>query len=168
MEQEKTAIDVKGYKKQARTAAASYLKRKRAAKGEERKAVKKEQKQKILAWKLGLVALSKPERKAQKKAFKAYKKRLALMRTIAVWVALILVLALALNAASPLIHNIGAIMGQKYTDQTEEAKAARAAGEAFATDISDEGIVLLKNENDLLPLVNKKVNIFGDDAYNFK
>ena len=89
MEQEKTAIDVKGYKKQARTAAASYLKRKRAAKGEERKAVKKEQKQKILAWKLGLVALSKPERKAQKKAFKAYKKRLALMRTIAVWAAVI-------------------------------------------------------------------------------
>ena len=26
----------------------------------------------------------------------------------------------------------------------------------------------LKNENDLLPLANKKVNIFGDDAYNFK
>ena len=168
MEQEKTTIDGKGYKKQARTAAAGYLKRKREAKGEERKAVKKEQKQKIRAWKLGLVALSKPERRAQKKAFKAYKKRLARTRTIAVWAAVVLVLAVIINAASPLIHNIGAIMGQKYTDQTDAARAARAAGEAFATDISDEGIVLLKNENGLLPLQNKKVNIFGDDAYNFK
>ena len=169
MEQEKTtAIDLKAYKKQARAQAKEYLKRKRAAKGEERKAMVKEHKQKIRAWKLGLVALSKPERKAQKKAFKAYKKRMRLTGTIIGWVAVACVLALIVNAASPLIHNIGAIMSQKYTDQTEEAKAARAAGEAFATEISDEGIILLKNENDLLPLENKKVNIFGDDAYNFK
>ena len=169
MEQEKTpAIDLKAYKKQARAQAKDYLKRKRAAKGEDRKTMVKNHKQKIRAWKLGLVALSKPERKAQKKAFKAYKKRLRLTGTIIGWVAVACVLALIVNAASPLIHNISAIMSQKYTDQTEEARAARAAGEAFATDISDEGIILLKNENDLLPLENKKVNIFGDDAYNFK
>ena len=169
MEQEKTpAIDLKAYKKQARAQAKAYLKRKRAAKGEDRKTMVKDHKQKIRAWKLGLVALSKPERKAQKKAFKAYKKRLRLTGTIIGWVAVACVLALIVNAASPLIQNISAIMSQKYTDQTEEARAARAAGEAFATDISDEGIILLKNENDLLPLENKKVNIFGDDAYNFK
>ena len=68
----------------------------------------------------------------------------------------------------PLAHNIGAIMSLTYTDQTSEAQTAREAGLAFAPQISDEGIVLLKNENDLLPLENKKVNIFGDDAYNFK
>ena len=90
------------------------------------------------------------------------------MKKIVVLVVVLLIVALIGNAAYPIIHNLSVIMSQEYTDQTEEAKAAREAGEKFATEISDEGIILLKNENDLLPLVNKKVNIFGDDAYNFK
>ena len=69
---------------------------------------------------------------------------------------------------APLVHNLGDILSQTYTDHTPEAQEARAAGEAFSTDISDEGIVLLKNENDLLPLENPRVNVFGDDAYQFK
>ena len=90
------------------------------------------------------------------------------MKKIIVLVVVLVIVALIGNAAYPIVHNLSVIMSQQYTDQTEEAQAAREAGEKFATDISDEGIVLLKNENDLLPLVNKKVNIFGDDAYNFK
>ena len=84
------------------------------------------------------------------------------------WAAVLCVLILVGCMVQPLAHNIGAIMSLTYTDQTSEAQSAREAGLAFAPQISDEGIVLLKNENDLLPLDNKKVNIFGDDAYNFK
>ena len=90
------------------------------------------------------------------------------MKKIIVLVVILVIGALIANTAYPIVHNLSTIMSQEYTDQTEEAKAAREAGEKFATEISDEGIILLKNENDLLPLVNKKVNIFGDDAYNFK
>lgn len=170
MEQEKVpVVNVKEYKKQGKAEAAAYLKRKKESKSaEERKAVVSEQKQKLKDWKQNLKNLDKKERTAQKKAHKAYKKRLHRTRTIAIWAAVVLVLAMIVNAASPLIHNIGAIMSQTYTDQTPEAQAAREAGLAFAPQISDEGIILLKNENDLLPLENKKVNIFGDDAYNFK
>ncbi len=169
MEKEKVpAIDVKPYKQAGKDAAVSYLKRKRQSKGEERKALILEEKQKLKDWKKGLKALERPERKAQKQAHKAYKCRLNRTRTIAVWAAVVVVLALILNAAAPLIHNLSTIMSQKFTDQTPEAVAAREAGLAFAPQISDEGIILLKNEKDLLPLENKKVNIFGDDAYNFK
>ena len=169
MEQETTKVmKAKDYKRAGKAEAVSYIRRKRAAKGEDRKSVIKEQKQKIKDWKAGLKSLEKKERKLQKKAHKAYKKRMALPRTVAVWLVVLLVIGLIGNAVAPIVHNLGAIMSQKYTDQTPEAQAARAAGEAFATDISDEGIILLKNENDLLPLTNKKVNIFGDDAYNFK
>ena len=84
------------------------------------------------------------------------------------WAAVLCVLILIGCIVQPLAHNIGAIMSLTYTDQTPEAQTARKAGLAFAPQISDEGIVLLKNENGLLPLENKKVNIFGDDAYNFK
>ena len=169
MEQETGKVmNARDYKRVGREEAVAYIKRKKAAKGEERKTIVREEKQKIKDWKAGLKGLEKKERKLQKKAHKAYKKRLALPRTIAVWVAVLLVVIMIGNSVSPLVHNISAIMSQTYTDQTPEAQAARAAGEAFATDISDEGIILLKNENDLLPLENKKVNIFGDDAYNFK
>ena len=169
MEQETTKVmKAKDYKCAGKAEAISYIQRKKSVKGDERKAVVKEQKQKIKDWKSGLKALEKKERKLQKKAHKAYKKRMALPRTIAVWVVVLLIIGMIGNAVSPIVTNLSHIMGQKYTDQTPEAQAARAAGEAFSTDISDEGIVLLKNENDLLPLNNKKVNIFGDDAYKFK
>ena len=161
-------MNAKEYKKAGRMEAIAYIKRRKDAKGEARKTVVSEQKQKIREWKSSLKNLEKTERKLQKKAHKAYKKRMALPRTIAAWAAILLVVAMIGNAAAPIVHNLGIIMSQTFTDQTAEAQAARAAGEAFATDISDEGIILLKNENDLLPLVNKKVNIFGDDAYNFK
>ena len=169
MEQETTKVmKAKDYKRAGKAEAVSYIQRKKGAKGDERKTVVREQKQKIKDWKSGLKDLDKKERKLQKKAHKAYKKRMALPGTVAVWVVVLLIIGMIGNALSPIVTNLSHIMGQKYTDQTAEAQAARAAGEAFSTDISDEGIILLKNENDLLPLNNKKVNIFGDDAYNFK
>lgn len=160
-------MNVKEYKQAGKAEAVAYLKRKKEVKGDNRKAVTREQEQKIKEWKKGLKGLEKEERKLQKKAHKAYKKRVHRTRTLCIWAAVVLVLALIVDAASPIIHNISGILSLSYTDQTPEAQAARSAGEAFATNISDEGIILLKNENDLLPLNNKKVNIFGDDAYNF-
>lgn len=163
-----TTKTLKDYKQQGKARAADYLSRKRAAKGAQRKEIASEQKQKIRDWKKNLPALEKKERKAQKKAYKAYKHRLHRTRTMVCWAAVLCVLILIGCMVQPLAHNIGAIMSLTYTDQTPEAQSAREAGLAFAPQISDEGIVLLKNENDLLPLENKKVNIFGDDAYNFK
>lgn len=163
-----TTKTLKDYRQQGKARAADYLSRRRAAKGAQRKEIVSEQKQKIRDWKKELPGLEKKERKAQKKAFKAYKHRLHRTRTIVCWAAVLCVLILIGCMVQPLAHNIGAIMSLTYTDQTPEAQTAREAGLAFAPQISDEGIVLLKNENNLLPLENKKVNIFGDDAYNFK
>ena len=56
---------------------------------------------------------------------------------------------------------------QSYTDTGAQADAVRAAGEALSVEICKEGFVLLKNEDDILPLSQTKLNIFGDDAYNF-
>ena len=169
MEQEITKVmSAKDYKRAGKAEAVSYIQRKKGVKGDERKVVVKEQRRKIKDWKQGLKNLDKQERRLQKKAHKAYKKRMALPGTISIWVIVLLILCLIGNILSPIVHNISIIMSQEFSDQTPEAQAARSAGEAFSTDISDEGIILLKNENDLLPLTNKKVNIFGDDAYNFK
>ena len=95
MEQETTKVmKAKDYKRAGKAEAVSYIKRKKDAKGEDRKSVIKEQKQKIKDWKSGLKALEKKERKLQKKAHKAYKKRMALPRTIAVWVVVLLIIGM--------------------------------------------------------------------------
>ena len=140
MEHEKVpAVNVKEYKKQGKTEAAAYLKRRNKSKSvAEFLSTVKERRQNVRQWKKSLKDLEKKERKAQKKGYKAYKKRLHRTRTIAVWAAVLLVVVMVLNSAAPMIHNIGAILSQKYTDQTADAQAARAAGEAFATDISEK------------------------------
>ena len=55
------------------------------------------------------------------------------------------------------------LVGQGTAD-SETLKLTREEGEALAEDIVEEGVVLLKNDNDVLPLsreVDTKVNVFG-------
>lgn len=52
--------------------------------------------------------------------------------------------------------------GQGFTDNGEAAIAARSSGYALAATVEEEGAILLKNDNNTLPLAeNTKVNVFG-------
>ena len=62
-----------------------------------------------------------------------------------------LVLALILFASS----SLGAFAASLISEETT-AKSVEIANQ-----IESEGIVLLKNEDDVLPLKNKKINVFG-------
>ena len=53
------------------------------------------------------------------------------------------------------------LCGSGFKEDSEEAIAARESGNALAAQITAEGAVLLKNDNNTLPLQNKKVNVFG-------
>ena len=61
------------------------------------------------------------------------------------------------------------LCGSGYEDDSEEAMAARESGKVLAEQVAAEGAVLLKNNNNTLPLSNKKVNVFGwagsDDGF---
>lgn len=160
---------VGSWKKEAREKAAAYLKQKRSAKGEEKKALKAERKQKIKEWKQSLKALPKAERKDQKKAFKAYKKRLSRTRRQITWgVVLALVLAVAI-AVGPIVNMfVTMYASQQYTTEGPAVDSARQAGYALSAEICDEGFILLKNDENMLPLAKgTKLSVFGDDAYNF-
>lgn len=54
-----------------------------------------------------------------------------------------------------------AIHGDGIDYNSSEEQLAREEGEKLAQDIVKEGIVMLKNENDALPLTNLKLNVFG-------
>ena len=53
------------------------------------------------------------------------------------------------------------LCGSGFKEDSEEAVAARESGNVLAAQIAAEGAVLLKNDNNALPLQNKKVNVFG-------
>ena len=53
------------------------------------------------------------------------------------------------------------LCGAGYTENSEEAIAARESGNVLAEQVVAEGAVLLKNDNNALPLKNLKVNVFG-------
>ena len=53
---------------------------------------------------------------------------------------------------------------QKFSDTGSEAEIVRAAGYLLSEEICEEGIVLLQNRDSFLPLSDKKLNVFGDDA----
>ena len=128
---------------------------------EERKAAKKERK-------LAIKAMSKEEKKLAKKHAKYYKKLKTRSRRYVVNGILLALLAYGIFAAAPFLSDISDLMALELTTDTPEAKAAIAHGEEVAEIISNEGIVLLKNEDGLLPLQNPKLNIFGFQALNFR
>ena len=115
----------------------------------EKKAIKAEYKAKRKEWKASLAAMDKPERSAQKKAFRAFKRRKARTRRLCIWAAVLLVVVLIGYSLAPIVSSMGAIMALEYTPNTPAADAARQNGAVIAELISDEGIVLLKNDTGL-------------------
>ncbi|WOO88140.1 glycoside hydrolase family 3 C-terminal domain-containing protein [Mollicutes bacterium LVI A0039] len=109
------------------------------------------------------------DRKAAKYFDKKYKKQKTKMRRYISWGALALLCLMVFSKISPILSEVGEIANSTYTDNTPEADAARAASKIVAEQITDEGLVLLKNQDDVLPLTGeKKLNVFGFGAMNYK
>lgn len=92
-------------------------------------------------------------------------------RPLLVVVCLVLVLTIAINAVligvvSPYFDIIGTFTsGAPETEQTEAAGAASAA---MTQQVESQGIILLKNQGDALPLDGQqRVNVFGSSSSNF-
>jgi beta-glucosidase len=129
---------------------------------EQRKQAKKDRK-------LAIKSMSKEERKLAKKQDKYYRKLETRTRRYIVNGILLALLAYGVFALAPYKGDIDELMGGiNLTTDTPAAKAALEHGEEVAEMISDEGIVLLKNEGDMLPLQDPKLNVFGFNALNFR
>ena len=159
----------KAYKQAAREKAAAWLKEKKTLKGKEKRAFKKERKKAVKEWKKSLSGLDRTEKRDQKRAYKAYKKRLKRTGRCIRWGILALALCCLIYFGGPTFSMaLGVLGSQRYSDKGPEADAVRAAGMELSALICDEGYILMKNDRRMLPLPSgAKVNIFGDDAYNF-
>ena len=157
---------ISDYKKEARSEASLYLKEKKAITDpESKKAFRRKWRQRRKEFRSELKKADSSEKKARKKARKIFLHRIH--RTRRFWNALIAAVLLfsliffGLPSARMLWNTK---KSQKFSDSGSEAEIARAAGYLLSEEICEEGIVLLQNRDGFLPLADKKLNVFGDDA----
>ena len=157
---------IKTYKKQARLEAAHYLiDRKALSSPAELKAFSKSWKQRKKDYKTELKTLDAQERSAHRKAYRAFRRRLSRKRRCSWLVFLVLLLVCLYFVGGPSAAMFMRMRSsQRFSSGGSEADIARANGYALSAEICDEGFVLLKNDG-LLPLTEKTLNVFGDDAY---
>ena len=132
------------------------------------KQLQKEQKQQR---KEELISLSRKERKVAKKEAKMYKKIKNRTRRITGWsVVAVLLLTTGVTTGPTVASLVENMTGKHITINTTSAEGveARKAADVVSEEIANEGLVLLKNENNSLPLADKKINVFGSTAFTFK
>ncbi|MDL4841971.1 glycoside hydrolase family 3 N-terminal domain-containing protein [Aquibacillus rhizosphaerae] len=118
-----------------------------------------------------LKSLSRKERKVAKKEAKMYKKLRNRPRRFTGWAVFATLLLIIGITVGPTVTSILAnVTGKHITIDTtsEEADEAREAADVVSEEIANEGLVLLKNENNSLPLADNKTNVFGSTAFTFK
>ncbi|HWQ06996.1 MAG TPA: glycoside hydrolase family 3 N-terminal domain-containing protein, partial [Feifaniaceae bacterium] len=118
--------------------------------------------------KLAVRAMAKPDRRTAKRHDKLFQRIWNRPRRIVIWAVVLCLLAFGIYSAAPYIGDYASLMGLKIDSNNAAGEAARANGAIVAEEISDEGIVLLKNTDGLLPLTNGKVNVFSYAAYNIR
>jgi len=138
----------------------------------EQPAVKKAEKAARKAAKLerkrAIQAMPKQEKRVAKKHDRLTKRIWNRPRRIVIWAAVLCLLAFGIVSAAPYIGDFASLYSMKIDSNTPAGDAARLNGAKVAEEIANEGIVLLKNADDLLPLTSGKLNVFGYAAYNIR
>ena len=111
-------------------------------------------------------ALPADEQRVARKIQRREKSLRKRKRRVITWTAVLVVIALVAYFAAPYVSDIRRLTGISITSDTPEGVAARAQAVRVSEQLSDEGIVLLKNDDQALPLTNKKINVFGFASMN--
>ncbi|MEI5989246.1 hypothetical protein A5881_000734 [Enterococcus termitis] len=139
-------------------------------KKEKNKHKQRKQEQKS-AQKAAFKKMTRQERRQAKRKNRMYRKIKNRPRRFVGWSLVVIILLTIVVKIRPTISDMYQVMSGKeltITTDSKQAKAARIEGEKVAEKISDEGIVLLKNQDQHLPLASKKVNVFGVSALDLR
>ena len=112
--------------------------------------------------------MSRKERRASKREARIFRKVKNRPRRAIGWGIFAVVVVLIAFAAAPFVRDISDLLGREINTATPEGEQARAYGAEVATQISDEGLVLLKNEDAVLPLEGKTLNVFSFASFNLR
>lgn len=120
------------------------------------------------AYRAALEKMTKEEKHTAKKHDKIKRRILRRPMTLSIWAVVLCVVVFAASSIVPIVMNMQKLGSAVFNVDSPEGDAARENGKVVAEAISDEGIVLLKNTDNLLPLTNGKINVFGVAAYNMR
>lgn len=120
------------------------------------------------AAKTARASMTKDERREAKRRERAYRRLKNRPRRLIIWgiVAVAIIGIIALIA--PYVAGISRVAALTFTDDTPDAVAAREAAAPIAEAVSDEGMVLLKNDDNVLPLTDGTVNVFSFESFNLR
>jgi len=162
------AAEVKEYKEQrkARRAEIAALPQdeQKAARAEDR-AIQRDAK---TARKNEIKQMSQSDRRAAKRHDRTFRKIKNRPRRAVFWGAVACLLVFVFYQVSPLLGGIANIANLPLYAYSPEGEAARANARIVAEQISDEGIVLMKNDNNSLPLAEMRLNVFGTGAFEMR
>ncbi|GAA1465913.1 glycoside hydrolase family 3 protein [Microbacterium thalassium] len=113
-------------------------------------------------------SMNRAERREAKRRERAYKRTKHRPRRLVGWgIGTVAVVGVVVLVA-PYASGIARSAALTFTDDTPAAAAAREAAVPVAEAVSDEGIVLLKNEDEVLPLSDGTVNVFSFASFNLQ
>lgn len=112
--------------------------------------------------------MTRKERRADKREARIFRKVAHRRRRAIGWgIAGALVVAIGVLAA-PYVSDITRLFKIDADSSTTAGQQARQHGLEVAEQVSDEGLVLLKNQDGVLPLDEGKVNVFGFASFNLR
>lgn len=113
-------------------------------------------------------AMSKADRREDKRREKMYRKVKNRPRRIIGWSVAAVVVVIIGFLAAPVVGDIRRVLSVDIDSSTAAGVDARTYSNELAGDISDEGIVLLENEGDVLPLAGDTLNVFSFASFNLR
>ncbi|WP_430645501.1 glycoside hydrolase family 3 protein [Agromyces sp. GXS1127] len=112
--------------------------------------------------------MTRAERREARRRARAYRRVKNRPRRLIGWGLAAVAVAAVVVLVAPYVAGIARLTAIPFTDDTAKAAAAREAAGPVAEAISDEGITLLENEGDVLPLTSGKVNVFSFASFNIQ
>ena len=97
------------------------------------------------------------EKKNQRKLVTTYDRIRYWWRGWATFAGIVILIVVGFNIASIIMYKVDAV-------GSLQVEAAKNVSRIKAQEVEGEGIVLLKNEDNFLPLKNKKINVFGSSS----
>jgi len=138
----------------------------RAAKAADRRAARQARKAATAERKAARAGMTRAQRREDKRRARIDRKVEHRPRRAVGWgVTAVAVLAIG-GLAAPFASSFGRLMTIEYDSSTAAGAAARENAAQVSEDISDEGIVLLKNDDGVLPLADDTLNVFSFASFN--
>ncbi len=143
-------------------------KERRAARNADKTAAKRQAASEKAARKATRKSMSRAEKRQDKREARNFRKVKNRPRRLVGWGIAASIILLIGIMATPFVSDAARLFQVDVDSSTAEGEDARVYAQAVSAQISDEGLILLQNEGDLLPLSNPKVNVFSFASFNLR